>query len=200
MDQKLKPSIYWLALAPLLFLAGVGGGTAVLLKKILDPPAEATFVAPITRTFKIKNPGSYVLSHNYKAIFNGHQFDNPPNLPESAVISLKNSGGAINMEESWGSGSTSSTDSRKEIGRFEITEPGDYTLSISGLPEPHLITLGKSVIMGIVSTAAVCILLNLIGWFGAPAVIIIVLSQRLKNKRLHQSLNKEVKRYEFPKL
>lgn len=189
MKQKYKPALYWLTLAPVFFVIGVGGGTAILLKKVLNPPAEATFVAPITRTFEIDKPGSYILNHNYKATFNGHQFDNVPNLPESAVIRLKNSEGEIQMQESWGSGSTSQTDSRKEIGRFEIASPGDYTLSVSGLAEPHLITFGESVMMGIVGAAAIGLLLNLIGWFGAPAVVILVLSQRLKNKRLYKSLH-----------
>jgi len=190
--RKYKPSLWWLAVAPVIFLLGVGGGTALLLSQVIGQGGEFSFVAPTTQTFDVEEAGTYVLSHDYKVVFEGMAYDKPVALPGPVSISLKGDGGEVEMDESWGSGSTSADHERKEVGRFKIADPGSYTLSISGLDEPRVMTLAQSVIIRIVFAAIASLLLNLLGWFGGPAIVIMVLATRLKNKRRFRSEHPEL--------
>lgn len=191
MKRKYKPSLWWIALAPIILIIGVGGGTAILLTQVLNQGAEETFVAPTTRTFDIESPGTYIVSHDYKIVFRGKSYDQPAALPEKAYISLKNESGELTMDKSWGSGSASGKHERKEVGRFKIKKPGTYTLSISDLAEPHVMTFGQSVIVQIILASIASFVLNIAGWFGGPALVIIVLTKRLLAKRKFRSEHPE---------
>jgi hypothetical protein len=190
--RKYKPSLWWLAVAPVVFLLGVGGGTTLMLKQVLGQGGEISFVAPTTRTFEVEDPGTYVLSHDYKVTFEGMPYDKPAALPGQVSISLKGDDGEVEMADSWGSGSTSADHERQEVGRFKIAKPGSYTLSISGLAEPRVLTLAQSVIVKIVFATIACLLLNLFGWFGGPAIVIMVMATRLTNKRRFRSERPEL--------
>ncbi len=192
MKRKYKPSLWWIALAPIILIVGVGGGTTILLTQILNQGGEETFVAPMTRTFDIESPGTYIVSHDYKIVFRGKSYDRPAALPDKTFISLKGKSGELEMDESWGSGSTSGEHERKEVGRYSIEEAGAYTLSISGLTDPHVMTFSQSVIGQIILAAIASFILNIAGWFGAPAIVIIVLSRRLLNRRKFRSENPEL--------
>ena len=198
MKPKYKPSLWWLALAPLFLVVGVGGGTTILLKEVLRPASSSTFVAPAVRTFDLTEPGTYVLSHDYRIAFMGRKYEEDANLPDGTAVSLKGPDGDVAMEESWGSGSTSEEHERKEIGRFEIRTPGSYVLTVEGLDSPRVLTFSQSVIARIILSAAASILLSLLGWFGAPAVVIVVLSARLRDKRRFRAEHPEMFEPEEP--
>ncbi len=198
MKPRYKPSLWWIALAPILLITGVGGGTALLLTEVFNTGTEITFTAPADRTFTIDDPGTYIISHDYRTYFRGRKYDEDPQLPESTQVSIKGPSGDVPIKESWGSGSTSEEHSRVEVGRCEITSPGEYTLSVSGLPAPRVMTFSQSVIVRIVFSAIASILLSLLGWFGAPALVIIVLSNRLKDKRRLRAENPQLFEPEEP--
>lgn len=188
LNHMRNPSLWWLALAPLLLLSGVGGGTFILLDQVLNTAGEVSFTVPSVRTFEVEKPGTYVLSHDFKVVFNGRPYSNQPTLPEGTLISLKGPAGYVQMDPSWHSSITSEAHERQETGRFRLYEPGDYTLSVTGLNGQHVLTFGRSNLLGIVAAAAICIILNLAGWFGAPALVITILVMRLRHKRYLSSL------------
>lgn len=192
MKRKYTPSLWWIALAPLFLVVGVGGGTTLLLREVLHRGTEITFKAPVSRTIAIDDPGTYILSHDYRIMYRGKKYEEDPALPESAQITLMGPDGAITMEKSWGSGSTSEEHSRIEIGRFEIPAPGDYALTVANLPSPRVMTLSESVIVQIIMSAIASILLSLLGWFGAPAVVIVVVAKRIRNKRRFRAEHPEL--------
>ena len=183
MKQKPKPSLWWLVAAPLLFLLGAGGGTALLIWQVIGLHKGETFPVPSTQTFNLDEPGTYILWHDHKITFQGKVYNKPESLPDQAVISLKHDGTEIPMRGSWGSGTTSGQHEKKEIGRYIIEMPGQYTLSASGFDEERVFSFGRSGLKGVLWATVACLLLNLLGWFGAPVIIVVVLVQRARKKK-----------------
>ena len=128
MSDKIKPSLWWLAFAPVMFLIGAGGGTSLLVWQVLGLNAGQPFPVPSKQEFKIDEPGTYVLWHNYKITFNGTVYNKPESLPGQAEILLTHEGREVPMKSSWGVTTTSGNHEKKEIGRHEIDTSGEYTL------------------------------------------------------------------------
>jgi hypothetical protein len=191
MNTELKPSLWWLALAPIILAFGVGGGTTLLLKQARTKSADITFASPISRTISIKHTGMYVLSHDYKITFGGLHYDVPPELPDEAYITLKNANSEVELKNSWGSGMVTEKHARSEVGRFSIDEAGDYTLSISGLPDKRIMTFSRSVLVSTAPYTILGILLNFFGWFCAPAIVITVFARRIQNRRILRASHPE---------
>lgn len=100
----------------------------------------------VSRTISIDEPGRYYLWHNYSTVFEGRSYSFPEELPDGLSFSLTEqpSGNKIPMQS--GSGFSEESGSRKKssIGYFEVTEPGRYTVTISGNTEQRIFSLGKS--------------------------------------------------------
>jgi len=178
MKIERKPSLWWLVLAPLIFLLGAGGGTALLIVRIASLSKGETFLAPVERSFAIEEPGTYILWHDYRILFEGRAFNTEPSLPSGAGIRLSHRGEEIPTARSWGATVTSGQHEKSEVARYVIEEPGEYTLAITGLHEDHVFSFARSGVKGILGAAFACLLLNLLGWIGAPVVIIVVLVRR----------------------
>jgi hypothetical protein len=184
MINKKKPTLWWLALAPIIFVLGAGGGTALLILRIIGLHEGQTFLVPSTQDIHIVEPGTYILWHDDKITFEGTVYNKPESLPDQAKIVLTHDGEKIPMRTSWGSGSTSGTHEKKEVGRYQLETPGEYTLSVEGFSENRVFSFGRSELKGVLVAALVCLLLNLLGWFGAPAIFIIVLVMRAQRKKV----------------
>ncbi len=91
MKQKVRPSLWWFATAPLLFLLGAGGGTALLVAQIIGLHGGETFLAPSTQALSIEEAGTYILWHDHQIIFQGKTYNKPEGLPDQAVIRLEGS-------------------------------------------------------------------------------------------------------------
>lgn len=174
MNPKRNPSLGWLALAPLLFLLGVGGGTAILFRQIMQLPAGHTFQAPSVQTIDITESGTYLLWHNNRVLFNGTVFNKTAFLPDQTVIRLEQDGQVISPQRSWGATTTSGQRQKIEVGRYNLTQPGSYRLSVSGFTEPHVFTFGQSALGNLFMASILCLILNLIGWFGTPLFIALI--------------------------
>jgi len=177
-----KPSLWWLALAPLVFILGVGGGTALLIRQVLYLPAPRTFLVPSVQTFEVTKPGTYLLWHDYRILFQNKAYNKPPFPPDQTQIHLRFGEREIPSESTWGTTTTSGIHEKKEIGRYALDAPGTYTLSVSGLEETHVFSFGRSGIQGIIWAAIACLFLNLLGWFGAPILIAAVLILRERSR------------------
>ncbi|MDA3799911.1 MAG: hypothetical protein PF692_12615 [Kiritimatiellae bacterium] len=180
MKSKKKPSLWWIALAPIIFIFGVGGGTALLLWRVIGLHEGQTFLVPSAQEFQITEPGTYILWHDYKITFDGIVYNKPESLPDQVSIQLRHEEKEVPMRTSWGASSTSGTHEKKEIGRYGITTPGKYTLSVNGLKEKRVFSFGRSEIKGLLLAALICLLLNLFGWLGAPALVAVVLVMRAR--------------------
>lgn len=183
MTHKKKPSLWWLILAPIIFVLGAGGGTALLIWRVIGLHEGEIFLVPSTQTFQIVEPGTHILWHDYKITFEGTVYNKPESLPDQARIILTHDGEEVPMRKSWGSSSISGTHEKKEIGRYKIATPGDYRLSVEGFSEKRVFSFGRSELKEVLFAALGCLLLNLGGWFGAPAIVIVVLVIRTRRNR-----------------
>jgi len=183
MNTKPKPSLWWLALAPILFILGVGGGTSLLIWQVLNLPAGQTFLVPSVQTVEVKEPGTYLLWHDNRILFQGKTYNKEPYLPDQTVIRLEIDGQEIPTQRSWNASSRTEQTQKLEIGRYALTELGTYTLSVSGFTEEHVFSFGRSALKGIVWAAIACGILNLIGFLGAPILIAVVMIRRDHSKK-----------------
>jgi len=183
MNTKPKPSLWWLALAPVLFILGVGGGTAILIYQTFTLPPGQTFLVPSVQTVEVKEPGTYLLWHDNRILFQGKVYNKPAFLPDQAVIRLEFEGREIPSQSTWGASTTSNQHEKREIGRYALDELGTYTLAVSGFTEEHVFSFGRSALKKIVGAAIACGILNLIGFLGAPILIAVVLILRDRSRK-----------------
>jgi hypothetical protein len=179
--MKQKPSLWWLAVAPLVFILGAGGGTALLMWQVLGSHGGDTFLVPSTQTFAIEEPGTYVLWHDHQIVFEGKSFSKSDGLPDQAIIKLTHQQTEVPMSGTWGATVTSGQHEKKEVGRFTIDQPGSYVLSASGFTEEHVFSFARSGVGRVIWAALLCLLLNLIGWLAPPVILIIVLVMRSRS-------------------
>jgi len=181
MKPKRKPSLWWLVLAPLLFILGMGGGTAILIYQVMRLPAGETFRAPSVQTIEVTEPGTYLVWHNNRISFDGTFYNKSAFLPDQTTIRLEQDGHVIAPRRSWGSSTSSEQSQKVEVGRYDLTEKGVYTLSITGFTEPHIFSFGRSDLSKLFMAAIVCLILNLIGWFGTPIFIALIFILRSRS-------------------
>jgi hypothetical protein len=180
-NPKRKPSLWWLVLAPLLFILGMGGGTAILIYQIMQLPAGETFCVPSVQTIEVTEPGTYLVWHNNRISFDGTFYNKSAALPDQTVIRLEQDGNVIAPQRSWGSSSSSEQSQKIEVGRYELTEKGTYTLSVTGFTEPHIFSFGLSALGKLFMAGILCLVLNLIGWFGTPIFIALIFILRSRS-------------------
>jgi hypothetical protein len=183
MKQKIKPSLWWLIAAPLLFLLGAGGGTALLIWQVLGLHKGEPFLVPSTQTIKIEKKGTYILWYDYKIVFQGKVFHKSESLPDQCVIKMQHEEMVIPMSGTWGTSMTSGQHEKKEIGRYTIDKPGEYTLSVLGFEDERVCSFSRSGLKGVLGAAVACLFLNLLGWFGAPGVVLAVLMLRSRSQK-----------------
>jgi len=174
MNPKRSPSLWWLVLAPFLFLGGVGGGTAILIRQILHLPPGHTFLVPSVQTIEVTEPGTYLLWNNNRTVFEGKAYNKEPYLPDQAIIRLESGEQEIPTQRSWGASTTSDQSQKVEIGRYALDTLGTYTLNVSGFTEEHVFSFGRYALQEVVTAAIACLVLNLLGWFGTPIFIALI--------------------------
>jgi hypothetical protein len=181
--MKRGPSLWWLLVAALVFLSGAGGGVALLVWQIVGLGGGDTFLVPSTQVFQVDAPGTYVLWHDYQITFEGKVYNKEPALPDQTVLRLIHKGEEVPAVNVWGSTVTSGQHAKTDVARYEIEDPGDYTLHVSGFDEPRVFSFGQSRLKDILFAVLGCVLLSLLGWIGGPAIVVVVLilrSQRSK--------------------
>ena len=187
MKQKIKPSLWWMFLAAMILIAGIGGGLLWLFQTMTNVPSDAIqFRTPGKRTFELIHPGTYVLWHDAPAVFQGQAYDNGSDLPEGLSISLANadSGEEVFMRRSVGTRRLSDKHVRHTVGKFDVDIPGDYELTVAGDDKVRIFAMGPSY-MGKLAVAALgCVALNLAGWIGSLAIAVTVLVKRTQMKRV----------------
>ena len=183
--MKRGPSLWWMAVAALLFLFGAGGGIALLVWQIMGLDGSDPFLAPSTQELRLDVPGTYILWHDYQITFEGTVYNKEPTLPDQTVLRLTHDGKELPMASLWGSTVTSGQHAKMEVGRYEIETPGAYTLHVGGFNEPRVLSFAQSRLKDIFLAVLGCLFLSLLGWLGSPIIIVVVLilrSQRPKER------------------
>jgi hypothetical protein len=174
-------------LAPVVLVAGVGGGLAWLLHALSYGGGETlSWVAPGGVTAQVADPGLYVLWHDARAVYENRAFDHPKELPEGMKVSVvdQDSGEEVGGKPVPGLPERSGEQVRYALAKYRIPKPGPYRIVASGGAGERLLSFGSSGRDALVYAALGCAVFNLIGWGGSFAIAVIVLSRRTKMRHL----------------
>ncbi len=107
---------------------------------------DITFRVPGSVEIYIEEPGRYYLWNNYSTVFESRSYSFDKELPHGLSFSLieKDSGSTIPMKSDSSISSESGNQKKSAIGYYELANPGEYTLSVSGNTENRVFSFGKS--------------------------------------------------------
>jgi putative Mn2+ efflux pump MntP len=105
-----------------------------------------TFCTPGSVEIKVEKPGRYYLWNNYYTVFEGRSYSFDKQLPGGMTFSLvdKKNGSDVPMQTGSGMSSESGSQKRASVGYFDLPEPGQYTLSVTGNKQARIFSFGKS--------------------------------------------------------
>ena len=188
MNPRIPPSLLWLIPAPVVFLAGVGGGLAWLFIAVSNAPIELhSFRAPGRIPFQIDNPGAYILWREVRSPgladrLSGKARD-PAGQPAVSLVQ-KRTAATLPGRQTLGVQRLDESRRRVAIARWDVEESGDYELQVGGVLEGSTFSFGPSQMGGITAAVVGCAVLNLAGWGGAFAIVLAVFTRRTRTHRL----------------
>lgn len=177
-----KISLWWLVLAPIvfgLFAMGAPVGLVFVLARI--PERTVKFLAPGQHTVTVEKPGVHILWYDASTIYEGRVYNKPRRLPDGVQISLirAESGESVPMTTSFSMSRGMSGDKESySVGKFDISTPGQYIVEIEGEMEPRVFSFAPSDWKYVLVTFAGVMVVSLVGWVGAAAIVVIVLIKR----------------------
>jgi len=143
------------------------------------------FRIPATRELNLEEPGKYVIWNSVNTFFEGKTYSFDPQLPAGVIIKVINAAGMdFPLKKASGTESQSEILLRSAICSFTITEPGRYTISVTGLEEERIICVRKSLFKLIAMAMLQLFLYEFLGFIVAPIIIIIVAVKRNRAKKL----------------
>ena len=144
--EKMKKPIKLLISGIILFVGGIIA-YAILMIHLYLPLLiflicndDIQFLIPGTVEIEIEDEGRYYLFNDFQTVYEGKTYSKPEEVPDNLIISLKTKDGSLDYDiirmDSFttSSGSTS----RKSIGYFDITVPGNYILEVKGETKPRV--------------------------------------------------------------
>ncbi len=144
------------------------------------------FLVPGSVEIEIEDEGRYYLWNDYQTVYEGKTYSKPEEVPDNLIISLKTKDGALHYDIIGKTSISTSSDStsRKSIGYFDITVPGDYILEVKGETDPGLFSFRQfnydtklAMVMGI--GEGVSLLIIFAGFaLGVVAIVKIVKARR----------------------
>lgn len=153
--------------------------------------AEEQFLAPGEVSVEWEAPGEYMVWYNYRATYEGNEYDFPSSLPEGLTVEATDA--ETGEEASWepfGDGMDFTLElndeARKGIGLLGIDKPGTYSVRVSGDFEPRVFAVGTSVFGEVFKgIGPLFIAALLVGICGAAFLIIgIVMMVRGRSEKL----------------
>ena len=147
---------------------------------------DIQFLIPGSVEIEIEDEGRYYLWNDYQTVYEGKTYSLPEEVPDNLIISLKTKDGALHYDIIGKTSISSSSypTSKKSIGYFDITVPGDYILEVKGESKPRVFSFRQlnydpvkfAMVLGIGGT--VCLLIIFAGF--ALGVIAIVKMVKVK--------------------
>jgi hypothetical protein len=135
---------------------------------------------------QVDQPGTYLFWHDARGGYGDRAFDNPLQLPEGMTLSMihAESGEETVIRPVRGLPEKSRGHVRCAVGRCRIERPGDYRIAVSGGDGQRLFSFGPSLTRSLVTAVVACGVLNMVGWGGALAIVILVTAERTRIQRL----------------
>lgn len=133
------------ALAGAVALAGIGGAIALLVQFFTAHGDPQRFLAPGSISIDVAKPGTHVIWHEHRTLFEGKSWDVAEKLPSGIRYRVIDAQGVELPIQSGGSGSSESGATRRiAVAQFEAISGGRHTLSVAGAFEPRVLSVGPS--------------------------------------------------------
>jgi hypothetical protein len=169
------PSRGWYLAGLLVFLGGAVGGTGFFLWFLFTSIGGGQqFLIPGTMTLEAAEPGTYVLWYDHATLFNGRAYQFDGSLPNGLRVRITETAThqELPLTQGFGGSETLGNLRRVTVGEFEVRRPGAYAIEATGPFEARVFSVRRSLtarfFVGILALIAV----ELIGWFGAIAIIV----------------------------
>jgi hypothetical protein len=119
---------------------------AVIVPLLLGQKDNVTFRAPGSADLTIEKAGRYCLWNKYSTLFEGQTYSFEQELPSGMSFAMvsKTSGEEIPLEVSTGMTVSSGNEKKASIGYFDVTQPGEYTITVTGDAETRILSVGTS--------------------------------------------------------
>ena len=138
------------------------------------------FLAPGRQTFTVERPGRYVIWHKHQTLYEGRTYSSGPSLPDGATIKVfAPDGSEVPMSQSVGATITSGSERSASVCAFDAASPGEYTIEIGELDEPHVMTVRRAMLKQAVSV----VLLILMGGVGFLAALVVTVITAIRRSR-----------------
>lgn len=130
----------------IIFTAGLALPFVILIPLFFQGDA-ITFRVPGSIELTIEEPGQYYLWHNYNTVFEGQSYSFSKELPHGLSFALveKNSGLSVPIQSDLSLSTESGSQKNTSIGYYELTHPGQYTLSVTGNTDDRVFSFKKSI-------------------------------------------------------
>ena len=144
--------------AALIAFAGVAFAVVSVVRFVSGMAEPARFLAPGAATVEVAKPGSYVIWHEYRSLYEGRSYNAPPPLPGGMHLRVSDPvGGELRVIASGGSTFKSGTIERASVARFEVRIPGSHVVTVAGDFEPRVIAVGPDIMWPLFQTLALAI-------------------------------------------
>jgi hypothetical protein len=175
------PSRGWYLIAVLVFLGGAIGGTGFFLWFLFTSIGGGQpFLIPGTMTLEATNPGTYVLWYDHVTMFKGQAYHSDASLPHGLRIRITARGTTreIPLKQGFGGFETVGSLQRSMVGEFEVSQSGSYAIEVTGPFEPRVFSVRRSLTARFFFSIVALLGLDLLGWFGAIAIVVRVFLAR----------------------
>ena len=191
-DQKIKPRRMMYLLAGVMFAGAVGAIVWAVPNLIggIGEMAGIQIVVPGTTEFTLKEPGKYILSHEYQSFINGKRYSTRGAISDlECTLRSRATGRDVALSPLTYS-STYSIQGRAGVGMysFKIDQAGTYELDArypQGMTGPKaVLSIGRlgGLIWGIAGFA-IGLILAILLFFGSLAIFVVTLVLRITRKR-----------------
>lgn len=124
-----------------LVLAGIAAPVIFFLVLMGQVASGEQFLAPGEYTMQAE-PGRYMVWHDHRTVYDGVSYNKPAPLPDGAVVKVLVGDTPVPLVSYQSMSSTSGSKERASIGSFELPAGGSCTITVSGLAEQHVFSVG----------------------------------------------------------
>lgn len=151
-------------LAAALALAGAAFAALVVYRFIAGMQDPARFLAPGAGIVVTEKPGSFVIWHEYRTLYEGRTYEAATQLPGGARLRITDPQGRdLEVVASGGTTMRSDTAERASVARFDSLVAGPHRIAIDGDFEPRVIAVGEDFMAPLLTTIGLAMAVAVIG-------------------------------------
>ena len=158
-----------------LFLLGMTVPLVIIIP-IFFQEDDMILLSPGAVEISVGQTGRYYLWNNYSTVFEGRSYSASKELPDGFLFALteNSSGQKVPLQTDLSISSECWGHKKSSVGYFEVKNPGQYILDISGNTEDRVFSFGKSVFGNIFLFAGKMILGMLFAFAATVGAIVFI--------------------------